>query len=212
MFSFFHFLFISEWRTIKVFTTYKVHSSLNFAPFSLSNWRFYRRVTALWTILDFTVYAISIHIHLTALCLEVFRKPGDRMGFMFHSPRSGCRVEQWAGVLQELKWWPDVNHVFWSLGCARCVGDSGEPWGLELCGQESSWPSSLVLLDCWVGFFVVSMDLKEQWLDASSSRVVIGFQISWRLKVLPGFQLRVHQRALNELKSKNSNSCGGGYF
>jgi len=37
MCSFFHFLFIREWRIIKFFMTYKVHSSLNVVPFSLSN-------------------------------------------------------------------------------------------------------------------------------------------------------------------------------
>lgn len=197
--------FIREWRIIKVFMTYKVHSSLNVAPFCINNWRFYcRRLTALYTVPNFTVYAISIHLHLTALCLEVFRKPGAGMGFMFYSPRSGCWVEQWAVVLQELKQWFDANHVFWSLGCALCVGGSREPQGPELCSQESLQPSFSILLDCRGGFFLVLMDLKEQWFDASASRVGVGFKISWRQRVLLSFQLGVHQRALDEVLNQRT--------
>ena len=49
------------------------------------------------------------------------------------------------------------------------------------------------------------MDLKEI-LDASPppSRVGVGFKISCRKKVLPRFQLGVHQRALDEVLNQRT--------
>lgn len=202
-------------RIIEVFMTYKVHSSLNVPPFSLNNWRFCcGRVTTLHTVPEFTVCYISIHLHLTALCLEVFRRLGAEMGFMFHSPRSGCWVKQWALVLQELKQWPDVNHVFCSLGPVLCVGGSRVPWGLEPCSQNSQ-PSCSTLLGSWRQNFCC-LDGPEGAVTrclSLSLRSGSRFQNKLEMDIAgdKGFSWEWPKSFGWSLESKNSNADGEGY-
>lgn len=202
MFVFFHFLFISEWRTIKVFVTYKVHSSLKFAPFSLSNWRFYcRRVTALWTILDFTVYAISIHPYPShCLVLGSFQEAWCWNGFhvSFSQKWLLSRTVGWSS--------PGTETVAWCkpcvLGRALCVGGSGEPRRLELSSSG---------LSSWVFCCLNGPDLVMTWC--------LFLQSGTRFPNKPETEGATSVSAESApksfgwtLESKDSNTCGGGYF
>lgn len=145
-----------------------------------------RRVTALHTVPDFTVCAMSSHLHLSALCLEVFRRPG--VGF--HVLFSQKWLLSWTAGCSS----PGTETVAW---CKPCVLEPGPcalcGWQQGALGARAVQPGELVTLllnssglSGW-GFFVISMDLKEQWLAASPSpsRVGLGFKISWRQRVLP---------------------------
>lgn len=73
------------------------------------------------------------------------------MGLMFYAPRKGCWAEQSAVVLQELKQWPDVNHMLRSPGSALCVGSSREPRGLSRATSRAQDPPAQLYWAVWVG-------------------------------------------------------------
>lgn len=56
-------------------------------------------------------------MHLTALCLEAFRRPAAGVGFVFYSPRSGCWVElyfsrNWnSGLMETMCFGAQAMHI-----------------------------------------------------------------------------------------------------
>lgn len=156
----------------------------------------------LHTVPDFIVYAISISIIRSILCLEIFSRPASGTGLVFYAPRKGCWAEQSAVVLQELKQWPDVNHMLRSPGSALCLGSSREPRGLSRAASRAQDPPAQLYWAVRVGVCVFSMDrpppLPPEWKQISE----------WSGDdVLPRSQLSEHQRDLDEVLRQRIQVC-----